>query len=175
MTDRPKWRNDVRIQQDLKLPNLLITVGIFLLLIGVMLFATGALPVAVLALFIALSLAGFAWTFVAVRQARRKYDALAASSPDDLSSYQAVNWTKDPRISKEIRQYRFLSYSSLAISSAYLIAVITGHRLSGNWWMLTSVAFLIISLLSILALRRARGAYEALPKETAAIDDKATA
>jgi hypothetical protein len=41
--------------------------------------------------------------------------------------------------------------------------------------MLTSVAFLIISLLSIFALRRARSAYYALPKETAAIDDKATA
>jgi len=170
MSDGPKWRNDVRIQPKLRLPTLVITVALFVLFIGVLLFATGALPVAILALFIALSLAGFAWSFVALRGARRDYEALAASNPGDLASYQAVNWTKDPRISKEIRQYRLLTYSWAAISIVYFTAVMSGHRLPGNWGMLASVTFLILSVLSIFSLRRARTAYEALPKETVAVD-----
>jgi hypothetical protein len=161
MSPRGDWKRDIRIASQLEWTWLLFAASLFLLLIGVGFYLTGAVPSLVFALIALLSAGGFLLVVRGFLRARNSYDALAAASPHDLDAYQARVWTRDPRISKEMSRVRYLNYSSIGLSIAYVGTEIA-TRQRGPWWLFT-VGLFVFTFASRFLVSRARKAYEALP------------
>jgi len=158
-----RWLKDVRIKSQVDAAVLAAAVATILLVFACVMLATTFLHVPIFALLLALAVGAFVIAYRGFRQARRSYNMVIADNPDDLASYQSDNWTKDERISKELRQYRAANYLLLAAMATYLLTTLMRVHLPEPAMLAVAVTYGGLVALNFALLKRAWKKFDALP------------